>query len=269
VQESAFGKEVYGSRNVEQFKKVLTQYALIKTKKQLGLQKKFRDILPVEMTSEQESAYKSIKDDMILEIESIAGESTPLVSLNTLSSWNQLRKLLCCPAIIHPSLGCGGGLLEIVSQLASLSRTERHCVIFVPFRDAVKTVAHFLRTMFAEKLGTPIYELMGGVEADELYNICNEFKARAGIIVCTVDYAESFDLETADKCFFLGASWDPQTNMQAEDRLDRLTNAHGIINCYYVMYEDCAIDEKHMMSLTSKQASVNLLYDKREVLKAL
>lgn len=273
VSDSPFGKQVYGSRNMEQFQKVLRDYAIIATKRQLGLQKKIRDIFPVEMTDIQQEAYDALRDDFILEIE----EGPTLVMLNTLAVWMKLRQLLTCPAIIHPSLGAGGGLLDIMETLRELPKEERHSVIFTPFRVGTPWIKAILEGRGQdlgvvdapkEGLGVPVFVFQGGMSTQELFAQLEVFKKTGGIAVCVIKFAESFDMETVDKCFFLGAEWDPQENYQAEDRLDRLTNLHGIINCHYVMHQN-TVDEDIMMALAVKQTNVMQIYSTRSELMAL
>lgn len=275
IDDTPQGKQIYGAKNVERFRKMLNHYAIIASKKQLGLQKKIRDILAVEMTPIQRDAFEQIRDEMVLELE----EGPPMLILNSMVSWIRMRQLLCCPASLDPSLGAGGGALAIYDTLKDLPISERHSLIFVPFRNCIAPLRAILEgrgpkngIMDAPDVGleVPIFELSGGMDPLDLYRTLDAAKRTGGIIICTVQYAESWDLETADKCFFLGADPDPQVNYQAEDRLDRITNQHGIINCYYIMHEDCHIDENMMQLLVYKQQPVNEIYNGRtNMLRAL
>jgi hypothetical protein len=273
IDNTSHGKQVFGARHPEQFRSILAKYAIIASKKQLGLQKKVRAIFDVEMTEIQEDAFSQIRDEMILELE----EGPPIVALNSMVAWIRLRQLLTCPAAIDPSLGAGGGILGIYDTLSELPLSERHCLIFVPFRNCIAPIKAILEGRGPrngihdapkEGLGVPVFELSGGMDIKNLYRTLEELKRTGGIGICTVQYAESWDCETADKCFFLGADPDPQINFQAEDRLDRITNAHGLITCYYVMHSGCHIDENMMQMLVHKQAPVNDIYNGRANLLA-
>jgi SNF2 family DNA or RNA helicase len=263
---SPHGKSFYGSRNEEQFRKLLAQYAIVATKKELGLQKKIRDILPVEMTGPQRRAYEQVRDEFLLELEDGSTE----IMLNTLSQYTKMRKLLSCPAQIAPELGIGGAAVEVGEMLMDLPRDERHSVIFTPYRDAVPILkayfeanaTHYGLSDPGVDLQTPVFTLMGGLKLEVLYETIQKFKAQKGLIVCTTDYAESFDLDSADKCFHIGYSWDPQVNFQAEDRLDRLSNPHGLINSYYMQCSN-TLDEQIMYGLVHKQANVNKMYSNK------
>jgi hypothetical protein len=268
IDDTGHGKQVYGSRNNANFRKMLTQYAIIATKKQLGIQKKVRDIFSVEMTPPQWDAYEQIRNEMILELE----DGPPMLILNSMVAWIRMRQLLCCPASLDPSLGAGGGALGIYDALADLPVEERHALIFVPFRSCIPPLKAIFEGRGARNgipdapdrsLGIPVFELSGGMELRDLYRTLEELKRSRGLALCTVQYAESWDCETADKCFFLGADPDPQINFQAEDRLDRITNEAGLITCYYVSHEDSHIDQRMMDLLVWKQQPVNEVYNGR------
>lgn len=266
IVESPYGKAVQGTRNEEQFRKVINDYGIVKSKKELGLQKKIRDILPADMTKAQEKAYEQMRDEFLIELE----DRPPIIMLNTVSQYVQLRKLLSCPAQIDHSLGIGGAAVEVGEILAGLPKEERHSVIFTPFREGAVWLQRYFggQLVGSPELDVPAFLLRGGVNMQQLYDIINKFKRTKGILVCTTDYAESFDLETADKCFHIGCSWDPQVNFQAEDRLDRMNNVHGIINSYY-MQTNNTIDEDVMYTLVRKQTNVNRIYSNVEALKSL
>jgi len=274
IDETGHGKQVYGARNVEAFRRMASRYMVIATKKQLGIQKKIREIFPVEMTPLQANAYEQARDEMMIDLE----DGPPVLMLNSMVTWIKLRQVLCCPAMVAPELGSGGGALSIYDTLADLPREERHALIFVPFRGAIPPLRAIFEGRGARNgimdapdqgLGVPVFEFSGGLTTLELHTRLQEFKRTRGLGICTVDYAESWDAETVDKCWFLGASPDPQVNFQAEDRLDRINNEAGIINCYYVSHED-TVDDSIMANLVYKQENVRAILEGRtNMLRAL
>jgi hypothetical protein len=261
VDDDGFGKKAWGSRNEVRFRELLRDYAIVKTKKELGIQKKIRDVVRVQMDDAQEKAYESIREDFLLELEGMP----PVIALNTMVQYIKLRQMLSCPAIIHPSLGIGGGAHYIKETLLDLNASERHSVIFTPFRGALGYLKHYFEgtghsvglpeSLQSESVGVPVFTFYGGMGIDNLFNSLHEFKRTGGLAICTTQFAESFDMETTDKAFMLGYDWDPQVNYQAEDRLDRLNNPHGVINIYYLLHEG-TIDEDILYALTTKQENV-------------
>jgi SNF2 family DNA or RNA helicase len=272
VIETTFGKDIYGYRNEEQFKKVLHPYAIIRSKKELDLQKKQREIVELRMTPAQEAAYSSIRDDFLLELD----DKPPMVMLNTLAQYQKLRQILACPAILSPSLGVGASAEYVRDTLIELPVEERHAVVFTPFKGALPLLKAYFEGIGdafglpepGVNIGVPVFLFQGGMGFEKLFEQLHAWKTRGGLAICTVDFAESFDMETADKCFFIGYSWDPQVNFQAEDRLDRLNNPHGLINCYYLACQG-TIDQDILYTLASKQKNVNQLYGTAGAMKDL
>ncbi|MEM3041555.1 MAG: hypothetical protein QXG97_05985 [Nitrososphaerota archaeon] len=43
-------------------------------------------------------------------------------------------------------------------------------------------------------------------------------------MLCTIDFAQSFSLDTVETAYMLGFDWDPNDNLQAEGRLRRLNS---------------------------------------------
>lgn len=272
INETPFGKQVEGTRNEEAFKRLLADYAILATKKELGLQKKRRDVSRVEMTPEQARAYAQIRDDFLLEL----SDKPPMLMINTLAQYIKLRKLLSCPATLAPELGIGGGAHYIMETLLDLPISERHCAIFTPFRESLPYLKAFFEGQGHLKgipdagidVGVPVYTFAGGMDLEQLFERLQLVKDRGGIAICTTQYAESWDLQTADKAFMLGYDWDPQVNFQAEDRLDRMNNPHGLINIYYLQHGG-TIDEDILYTLVMKQTNVNKLYSNSNALTDL
>lgn len=270
VDEGPYGKTVRGTRNPEQFRKVMHTYGILKTKKQLGLQKKVRDILRIEMDPEQSAAYESISEEFLLELE----DGPPVVLLNTLHQYIKLRQILSCPAILSPTLGIGGGAKFITDTLLDLPLSERHSVVFTPFKGGLPYLEAYFqgkgRTVGLPEdgipLGVPVYTFYGGMGIQALFDNLHAFKQNGGLAICTTQFAESFDMETTDKAFMLGYDWDPQVNFQAEDRLDRLDNKHGLINIYYLLHEH-TIDDDILYSLILKQTNINQIFSNRVILQ--
>lgn len=260
VDDGPWGKQVYGIRNLEALQSVLRRYFVLLRKTDLGPAKKRRLFLDCEMTEPQRKAYEQYRDELILELES--GEF--IVSPSPMTAAIRLRQLLCCPAILDPRLGYGGSLLTIVDELKEMERADQHCTIFTPFRDAVPLIQKCVH----ETLNLPTFAFMGGLEPDELEQQLAKWRLQKAIGVCTIKYAESFDMETTDKGFFCGYEWDPFENYQAEDRVDRRNNLHKLIRMFYARLIG-TYDENIMSSLVFKAGNINKIYNDRQKLKSL
>lgn len=257
VDDGIYGKDVYGTRNVEQLQNVLRKHAIIITKKDIGHDKKIRAIGAAEMTSKQETMYKKMTSSMIVDLEN--GQGDLLVMRNPLDRIVKIRQLLCCPEILFPDLGIGGGLEWILDELEDyLDPSNKsdlrpiHSVIYVPFVKAIPVIQRELRLRFGD---VSITTIQGGMSIEELTEATEKFRREKGIAIVSILSAESFDLETTDKGFFLGYDWDPGVNKQAEDRIDRIINEHDVLNFWYIQMQgtvDVVLEVLHI-----KQVNLN------------
>lgn len=260
VIDGPFGKEVHGTKNLDSLQSVLRQYFILLRKEDIGKLKKRRMFLEAVMTPQQQKAYDKMRDDMYLELEN--GEL--LVAASPMTACLRLRQLLCCPAILDPRLGYGGGLEAILEELKELSPDDQHTVIFTPFRAAVPIISEAVQTA----LGKPTFEFMGGLGVDQLEARLAEWRRQKGVGVCVIKYAESFDMETCDKGFFLGYEWDPYENYQAEDRIDRRNNLNPFLRMFYTRMAG-TYDEDVMGVLVHKAQNLNSIYGDAQKLKLL
>lgn len=250
--DTGFGLEIIGPKNVENLHKLMNRYlAYIPAEvsaEQLpgGLRSSF----PVEMTPEQEKVYDELNEDMMSSINDRL-VVTPTVLVKLL----RLRQLLCCPKIIDESLGMGGGFDAILDTLEE----ESHVVIFVPFRNACDHV----RTALQKAGYEHAYILRGGIGADEQDRVIQEFKKYRGIIVCTIAYAESYDLETCATSFFLGYEFVLDMQEQAEGRTQRAISKHEFVTWRYVKYAG-TVDDNFLQMLDLEKAGSKLVFQRPE-----
>lgn len=259
VQEGHFGKEILGPRNVAEFKKVMDRYLAYIPKEVVAdqLPEGRRMGLPAEMTRSQAKVYHQLADDMIAWLES--GEL--IVAPNVLAKILKLRQLLCCPRILDSSLDMGGGFEAIVDRLEE----DPHCVIFVPFRPACNYVTDELH----KRGHKHVYMIRGGITTEQQTWDVNAFREMRGILVCTIAYAESFDLETCKTSYFLGYDYSLDINEQAEGRTRRAISLHDFVAWHYIKHLG-TIDEKFLAELDSDARNVNrVLMRPAELIKAL
>lgn len=220
--------EVLGIRNTDQWYRTLKSKASIVTKEmvkdQIGESSKTRQLLHIEMDDEQQAIYDQLKQEMI----SLHGD-TLILSKNTLHQSLQFRQLLTCPKILSDKFGYGQAIADFI---ATLEDTDPHVVLFTPF---VEAIPHFQK--YLADNGHFSIALHGGITPDEQAARIAEYRARRGIAIVSIMYAQSFSLEPAAEAFFIGYDFDPENNEQAEDRLVRFTTNYPV-NIYYYAYED-------------------------------
>ena len=259
VQEGYYGKEILGPRNVGQFKKIMDRYLAYIPKEVVAdqLPEGRRMPLVAEMTRTQGKLYGALAKDMVAWLES--GEIIALP--NVLTKILKLRQLLCCPKILDTSLDMGGGFETIVDRVEE----DPHCVIFVPFRPACNYVVDELH----KRGHKHVYMIRGGITTEQQTWDVNAFKQMRGILVCTIAYAESFDLETCKTSYFLGYDYSLDINEQAEGRTRRAISQHDFVTWHYIKYLD-TIDQKFLAELDSDAINVNrVLTRPKELIAAL
>ncbi len=254
VTEGHFGKDIGGVKNVESLQGIIDLYMAYVPKEAVADQLPSGRRMPLhaEMDKEQTKIYNDLSENMIAEI----GDSL-LVTPNVLTQLIRLRQLLCCPRILDPSLGMGGGFELILDKL----QEQPHAVIFVPFRPACVYIQDELRL----KGYKYVYMIRGGVGHLEQQYEVDCFKEHRGIMVCTISYAESFDLETCDTSHFLGYDYTLDVNEQAEGRTRRVISEYDYVTWNYIKYLN-TIDEHFLGELTVDMHNVRRVMQRPQAL---
>lgn len=212
----------------------------------------------VAMTPQQSEMYKAILKDMWYVT---PGADYGLLAENSFVQLMRLRQILVCPKILGNQFDCGGAIQDFCDELEDASEKDRHTVIFTPFKAAFE---HF--TTYLNSRGFPnVFWLHGGISANQQGQRIQAYRDTKGITLCTIDYAEAFSLEPANKAWFIGSSWSPDPNRQAEKRLLRLTSTDPVLIWYYtygtptdyqVVNRVCIKQENIDMSLPSNLAEL-------------
>ncbi|MGD9725595.1 MAG: SNF2-related protein [Nitrospira sp.] len=265
VIDGPFGKETYGynPNYQDELRGILRQYCILTQKKELGKARKVRSFLDVEMEPAQRQIYRDLVNDLL---HFDPDHGVMLVAKNELSVHTKLRQLLVCPALLDPRLGMGSGLKNVLEELEELTRDNRHCVIYTPFAQPIPLIIDFVKQ--SGLVGNNVFGFRGGQSFKQLHESLEEWKRTKGIAIMSIQYAESFDMETSDLGFFLGYDWDPIANKQAEDRIDRAINLFKILNYRYVRHEG-TVDDHVMMRIVEKQINLTNIYNDPERIREL
>ena len=256
VADGHFGKEILGPRNVGKFKEMMDMHLAYIPKEVVAdqLPEGRRMPLLAEMTPAQTKVYTELRDDMLSIMES--GEI--IVTPNVLTKIIRLRQLLCCPRILDEDLGMGGGYEAILDKLEE----DPHVVIFVPFRPACDYIVEDLN-----RRGHHVSMIRGGISPVEQDAEIRRFRYHRGAMVCTIAYAESFDLETCKTSYFLGYDYSLDVNEQAEGRTSRAISKHDFVTWNYIKYLG-TIDEMFLGELDSDARNVHRVLNRSAALIA-
>jgi SNF2 family DNA or RNA helicase len=259
VDDSGWGKEIIAPRDPDRFKEMVSKrHMFFIARKDLAqyLPPKKRNQIPVEMTPKQERMYRQLETDMYTFLES--GEL--LVASTVLAKITRFRQLLCCPQILDPDCPEVGGAIEyVLDQLDG----EGHAAIFTPFTAAIAPI----KTAILKRY--PKYQvdyLKGGTSPEEMDERVTNFKMNRGVMICSIRFAQSFDLETCNLALFVGRDFDPDKNYQAEDRVAR-RNTVGSVTIQYPSYEG-TYDMESWGILDKKRFNVNAILKTPDSIKA-
>lgn len=233
IEDTIFGKQITGVKNTEQLEKV-TRECVVRIPREItdkALPPIVRDFLHVDMTPIQAKAYEEMDTTMILDT-----ADAILLASTSLTRDLRLRQILSCPWVCGTP-DHGGGIEAVVDKCEE--HEDFHCVIFTPFRDALP---HFRAYLQAKGIKN-IFQLQGGMEPAEVARATTNFRNTRGVMLCTIQYAQSFELETAKLGFFIGYSWDQDDNFQAEARMRRFISTKEPVFIYYCKHEN-TIDDR-------------------------
>jgi hypothetical protein len=260
VIDGAFGKEIIGVRNTEEFAIVTRPYfyKIPDNVTASQLPPLLRSIVDVDWSPAQARHYKELAEDMYTYLTS--GEM--IVTSSVLTRLSKLRQLLVCPKIV--GIDDYGAGIEAVKEYVE-AREDHHCVIFTPFRDAV---THFKKYVY-DNITKDVFSLWGGDEPEVVKEQSETFKKKRGVMVATIQFAQSYELETCDNCHLIGFLRDQNENAQAEGRLRRMSSdISKTINAYYYRYPN-TIDDDAILDLDNNTRNINDLYQDIDRLKSL
>jgi SNF2 family DNA or RNA helicase len=263
--EGIFGWEIIGTKDEQLFKSDMHNVMIARTKKDVRPQmpQKIRDLNSnvLQLQPAQLKLYNKIATDMMVALPT----QGILTAQNVLTQLLRLRQILVTPKILDPDLEYGSAIERLIELLDDSS--DQHMVVFSPFTAALPHIrSRLVQGGFDPRT---IIQLSGGLSFTELMQRVTHFREVRGIALCSIRYAESFDLTPATWGVFLGYEWDAWDNLQAEDRLHRgeITDP---INIYYLRHNGGVDSELMIPALDTKvNNAMSFLTDIDKVRKAL
>jgi hypothetical protein len=253
TEQGPYGLEIVGTKNEAQLQRELATIVLRRTKAEArpGMPPKIRDVDSnvLEMSPSQKLMYNEMVRESIYELKDGSGDV--VTSASILAKMQRLRQILLTPKLLDPSAEYGAAIDRCVEMLEDAD--DQHMAIFTPFASAIPIIKS--RLLEEKYDARRIICLRGGLQTDQLSEAIAHFKAVRGIAICSIKYAESFDLIPASWGVFVGFEWDAWDNMQAEDRLHR-GEIERTVNLYYLRHQDGIDTELILPALDTKTANV-------------
>lgn len=246
-----YGMEINGTQNEEELKRSLAKVLIRRTKAEVRpeMPPKTRDLDSnvMEMSMDQRKMYNDIVSEGLLELK----DGRLLTVPSVLAKLQRLRQVLVTPKLLDPEAEYGAGLDRVAELLEDAD--DQHMAIFTPYASALPIIRNRLIASGIDH--RKIVTLQGGLSVEELMERIAWFKSQRGIAICSIRYAESFDLQPANWAIFLGFEWDAWDNMQAEDRLHRGEITQPV-NIYYIRYDGGVDSELVLAALDTKVNNV-------------
>jgi hypothetical protein len=221
VEKSTYGTEIFGVRNAENLRAMLHErYYRARTWPEVGAQFRkgefassnpvIRRVEEILMGKQQTKLIRELDAEMIVEL-----GPDRVVTPNSLALLTRKLQMAISPKILMPSAEYGG----VIDWMVNTISDDRHTVIFCPFREGLDVLR---QALIDDKYPEDrIFVFRGGMRPDEINERVRAWKQSQGVALCTIAFAQSFDLDTTDTAYMLGFDWDPNNNYQAEGRLRR------------------------------------------------
>lgn len=226
VNNAQFGKEIFGVRNSEKLRALLSSmYYRTRTWKEVGQQFRIgkentepvvRRVQHVSMSGQQEKLYIELSQKW-----ECRHDGQLLLAQNSLAALTNSLQMAISPTLLFPTAEVGGAVEWLAEQVMPLDSA----VVFIPFKGLAQICANYFK---ACGYTGEMYTLYGGISVDVCDATIEDWKKRKGIVFCTISFAQSFDLSSADYAYFLGFDWDPNNNIQAEGRMRRFDTIFDI-----------------------------------------
>lgn len=219
------GHQILGNRNVPAMQELMKRYYRSRTWEEVepDLPPVQREVIELSMTPTQRKLYDRLDNDMYLDIER---SGIDVVASTSLAKIVRLRQLAISPLLVG-STEQGVYIEDLLERIEE----DPHTVIFCFFAELIPHLRRIL-----EGQGYKVFELRGGTEPHRVMREVEAWKKARGVMLCSLLFAESFELDTVRNAYVLGSSYDPQQNIQAEGRLRRLDTAdmHAVMVHYYL-----------------------------------
>lgn len=218
VENTNFGKEVYGVRNADNLRKILYgQYYTAKTWEEVGYQFGYsakepvvRRSIELDMQPQQAKLHQELEEEMYAEL-----DGNFIVTSTVLAKLTRLLQLAVSPTVLFPRAEVGIAFRWLIDKVEE----DSHTVIFSPFTETLTQFELYAKNTLQ---GLKTFTLRGGMDPEEVYEVIRLWKEARGLMLCTISFAQSFPLDTTNNAYMLGFDWDPNNNIQAEGRLRRL-----------------------------------------------
>lgn len=238
--QAPWGVHFVNAKNLEKLRDVLHPYMVRRTKQEClpDLPDKIYRIVPIEMNRDQLALYKSMEEELFIELDS----GKQLTAPSVLAALIRLRQICCDPIMLGSSVSSSktGFIKNFVEDL--LEETDK-IVIFTHFDKYAQ--------ILARELNAPV--LSGSTDVGERQRLVNAFQNEDNpkVLIGTIGaMGVGLTLTRSSVCIFADRRWNPAENSQAEDRLHRI-GQKDVVNIIDFPMQDSI--EMHLRKVLEKK----------------
>lgn len=226
-------REYLGAKNPVEYAKEVGPYIYRMTDEELGDKLPPIRFIPMDliMPAEARKIYDKLDEEMYY----IFDNTETLIFSTIMTETLKLRQFCVCPKAIHPDLPIGAAVTGVVDKWdAEEDESISHCVLYTPFTSSMDIIQDYLK----KEVGRDdVYQLRGGMNSHDVNEAIKKYRDSKGVMLCSIKFAQSFELDSSPTGFFLGLEFDPNDNTQAAGRQRRKTSKRAA-NMFYSRQEN-------------------------------
>lgn len=216
----------------------------------------------VEMHPQQAKVYREMEDDMLTTLES--GET--IAATVVIAQIMRLKQIAICPDLMIPTDArhLWGGKMDALKDLIDALGEEK-IVIFSQFKTAIDKAYDYI----IDCTNVTAAKFTGDTSQDERAAIVDNFQTKGDpqvLFVTTQAGGTGLTLTAASHAIFLDKMWTPAMNLQAQDRLHRISQERPVT--IYELLTEGTVEERIEKMLEGKQNVVDILLETAQALEA-
>lgn len=226
ITKTYFGQKIEGCIDIAKWRKTVASNIFHRRKDLKDYPPKTRQALEVRMEPWQKAAHDQLRDQLFMDLP----DGELFASSTKIGALVKLRQFMVCPKFVSPDFGWGAALEGILGDV--MDSELSHFVISTPFKGPIPLIRSFFAAHKIQSWVLSGDEKLGALDLKARIAAWTE---RGGVIIQTIQFAESYELPAAQNMYMLGYLHNHEQNLQAEDRIHRdIRVTPWPVNIYYL-----------------------------------
>lgn len=252
--------KIMGYRNMDELQGLIGKHGYRITKAEcLNLPEKMYTTRYVEMTPEQTSAYKKIKDQAVAVLQGKL-VTAPIVLTQLL----RLHQVVCGHVNMDDGTTVALPNNRVSELLSAVEETTGKIIIWANYRDDIRQVYEKLTEVYGKE---SVVRYTGGTSTQERVEAIDAFQGGNARFFLGTPSAGGFGitLTAANTVIYYSNSYSLETRLQSEDRAHRIGQNNSVL--YIDLVCQNTVDEKILSAIKGKRdLATNLLDTWRDLL---